>query len=113
MSICRFPPFYHHSDVCHIQLVCCHVAQRKGVLDLYGEQALKAGMAERERGVAVCPTCYSCICMPQQTPQLSLHASIDTGVQQATDGLDTPLMLSLVPNRSFPVSLAHPTHMRR
>ena len=67
----------HLSGVCHIQLVCCYVAQRKGVLDLYGEQALKAGMAENESGVAAGLTCYSCICMPQQTPQLILHASTD------------------------------------
>lgn len=35
-----------------IQSEICHVAQRKGVLDLYGEQALKAGMAESEPGMA-------------------------------------------------------------
>lgn len=40
-------------------LVYYHAAQRKGVLDLYGEQALKAGMAESEPGVAACSTGYS------------------------------------------------------
>lgn len=40
------------SQAFHQQLLCGHAAQRKGVLDLYGEQALKAGMAESEPGVA-------------------------------------------------------------
>ena len=109
-ALCRHSTQYHLH--LHKQLVCDHVAQRKGVLDLYGEQALKAGMAESEPGVAAYPNSYSHACMLQWTPQLSLHPSTDNCVQQALDGLDTLLMLSLVRNRSFPNSLAQPTHMR-
>lgn len=73
---------------------------------MYGEQALKSGMAEREPGIAA-DLWYSC-----DTIAKPPCVKTDSGVQQAQGGVDIRLTLSLVLNRSSPVSLAHPTHMR-